>query len=183
MGGAHHQDSEGADHAPSPATSEGSAGLGGSQDSRAWSHSCSQSITSHRSWRSGSTQSRTTKDDKESGSRSEPSHVEEDAPHNDEYVEICGGNAEVLSDGQAASDGDEGLGCSPIRNTLSGVSHIFGTHEEMDIESDHEEKTPPVWQKWCQPSPKEETSSKESEESSSKEEQPTNEALHDKAQQ
>ena len=51
----------------------------------------------------------------------------------------------------------------------------------MDVESDHEEKTPPVWQKQCQPSPKEETSSKESEESSSEEEQPTNEALCDKA--
>ena len=44
-----------------------------------------------------------------------------------------------------------------MQNTLSGVSHIFGTHEETDVESDHEEKTPPVWQKWCQPSSKEET--------------------------
>ena len=91
------------------------------------------------------------------------------------------GNTEILSNDQAASDGDEGLGHSPIRNTLSGVSHIFGAHEETDIESDHEEKTPPAWQKQCQPSPKEETSSKESEESSSEEEQPTNEALCDKA--
>ena len=46
LGGAHHQDSEGVDCAPSPTTSEGSAGLGGSRDSRAWSHSHSQSITS-----------------------------------------------------------------------------------------------------------------------------------------
>ena len=82
-----------------------------------------------------------------------------------------------------ASDGNEGPGCSPVRNTLSGVSHIFGAHEETDVESDHEEKTPPVWQKQCQPSPKEETSSNESEESSSEEEQPTNEALCNKAQQ
>ena len=109
--------------------------------------------------------------------------MEEDAPHNDEYTEICGGDAEVLSDGQVASDGDEGLGHSPVRNTLSVVSHVFGTHEEMDIESNHEEKTPPVWQKQHQPSPKEETSSKESQESSSEEEQPTHEALHNKAQQ
>ena len=109
--------------------------------------------------------------------------MEEDASHNDEYTEISGGDAEVLSDGQVASNGKEGPGCSPIRNTLSGVSHIFDTHKEMDIESDHEEKTPPTWQKQRQPSSKEETSSKESEESSSEEEQPTNEALHDKAQQ
>ena len=107
--------------------------------------------------------------------------MEEDAPCDDEYAEICGGDTEVLSDGQAASNGDEGLGHSPIRNTLSGVDHVFGTHEETDVESDHEEKTPPVWQKWYQPSPKEETSSKESEESSSEEEQPTDKALHDKA--
>ena len=109
--------------------------------------------------------------------------MEEDAPHDDEYTEICGGDAEVLSNSQVASNGNEGLEHSPVRNTLSGVSHVFGAHKEMDMESDHEEKTPPVQQKWHQPSPKEETSSKESEESSSKEEQPTDEALCDKAQQ
>ena len=110
--------------------------------------------------------------------------MEEDAPCDDEYAEICGGDAEVLSDGQVASDGDEGPGCSPMGNTLSGVSHVFGTHEETDVEYNHEEKTPPVWQKWCQPSPKEETCSKESEESSSsEEEQLTDEALCNKARQ
>ena len=51
--------------------------------------------------------------------------MEENTPHKDEYAEVCGGNAEVLSDGQAASDGDEGPGYSPIQNTLSGISHIF----------------------------------------------------------
>ena len=93
--------------------------------------------------------------------------MKEDAPHNDEYMEICGDDAAVLSDGQAASDGDEGPGCSPIQNTLSGVSHIFGVHEEIGVDSDNEGKTPQAWQKQCQPSPKEGTSSKESEESSS----------------
>ena len=76
-------------------------------------------------------------------------------------MEVCGGEAEVLSNGQAASDGDEGLGCSPIGNTLSSVSHVFGAHEETDVESDHEEKTPPAQLKWHQPSPKEDTPSKE----------------------
>ena len=109
--------------------------------------------------------------------------MEEDAPCNDEYAEICGGDTEGLSDGQVASDGDEGPGCSPIRNTLSSVSDIFGAHEETDVESDHEEKIPPAQQKQHQSSPKEETSSKESEELSSEEEQPTDEALCDKAQQ
>ena len=75
------------------------------------------------------------------------------------------------------SDGDEGLGHSPIQNTLSSVSHVFGAHEETDVESNHEEKVQPAWLKWCQPNPKEDTPSKELEESSPKEEQPTDEAL------
>ena len=107
--------------------------------------------------------------------------MEEDVPHDDEHADIRGDDAEVLSNSQVASDGDEGPGCSPIRNTLSGVSQVFGAHEETDVESDYKVKTPPVWQKRRSPSPKEGTSSKESEESSSKEEQPTDEALHNKA--
>ena len=43
-----------------------------------------------------------------------PSHVEENAPSEDEYAEAHKGEAEVLSDGQAASDGDEGEDRSPI---------------------------------------------------------------------
>ena len=181
LGGVHHKDSEVADRAPSPTISEGSVGSGMSRDSQAQSCSHSQSITSHHSQQSCSTQSQTTKDDKESSSRSEPSQAKEEDPHDDEYTEICEGDAKVLSDGQVASDGDEGPGCSPIQNTLSGVSHIFGAYKETGIESDHEEKTPPARQKRCQPSPKEGTSSKQSEESSSEEEQPTNEALCDNA--
>ena len=73
-----------------------------------------QSITSHRSQRSGSTQSQATNDGQETSSKSKPSHMEEDAPHEDEYVEAHKGEAEVLSDGQVASDGDEGQDHSPI---------------------------------------------------------------------
>ena len=102
-------------------------------------------------------------------------------PHEDEYAEVCEDNTEVLSDSQVGSDGDEGLGHSPIRNTLSGVSHVFGVHEETDIESDHKEKVQSAWQKWHPSSPKEDMPSKESSESSSEEEQPTDEALCDKA--
>ena len=57
--------------------------------------------------------------------------MEEDAPHDDEYAEIHEGDGEVFSDGQVVSDGDEGPGRSSPQNTLSGVSHVFGTHEEM----------------------------------------------------
>ena len=56
-------------------------------------------------------------------------------------------------------------------------------HEETDAESNTKEKIQSIWQKWHQPSPKENTPSKDSSESSSREEQPTNEALHDKTRQ
>ena len=49
LGGVYHQESEGADLAPSPAISKGSVGSGGPQGSRAQSHSHTQSITSHHS--------------------------------------------------------------------------------------------------------------------------------------
>ena len=109
--------------------------------------------------------------------------MEEDASHEDEYAEACKGEAEVLSDGQVASNGNEGQDHSPIQNTLSGVSHIFGMHKETDAESDKEEKIQSIQRKQHQPSPKEDTPSKESSESSSEEDQPTDEALCDKAQQ
>ena len=98
-------------------------------------------------------------------------------------MDICEVDVEVLSDDQTASDGDKGQDRSPIQNTLSGVSHIFGMHEETDAESDKGEKIQSTQQKRHQPSPKEDTPSKESSESSFEEEQPTNEALCDKVQQ
>ena len=96
-------------------------------------------------------------------------------------MEASKGNAEVLSDGQAASDGDEGQDHAQIQNTLTGVSHVFSMHEETDAESDTREKIQSIQQKWHQPSPKEDTPSKDSSKSSSEEEQPTDEALCDKA--
>ena len=56
-------------------------------------------------------------------------------------------------------------------------------HEDTVAESDNEEKIQSTQQKWHQPSPKEDTPSKELSESSSEEEQPTDEALRDKARQ
>ena len=56
-------------------------------------------------------------------------------------------------------------------------------HEETDTESDTEEKVQSAQWKQRQPSPKEDTPSKESSESSSEEEQPTDEALCNKARQ
>ena len=62
--------------------------------------------------------------------------AEEDAPCEDEDVEAGKGDAEVLSNGQEASDGEEGQGRPQVQNILTGVSHVFGMHEEMDAESD-----------------------------------------------
>ena len=183
LGGVHRQESEGVDCTPSPAISEGSVGLGGPRGSRAQSRCRAQSITSHHSQRSGSAQSQATNDGKETSSESEPSHMEEDDPCEDEHAEVHEGDAEVLSDSQAASDGDEGQDRSPLQNTLSSVSHIFSTHDETDVESDNKEKIQSTWQKRCQPSPKEDMPSKESSKSSAEEEQPTDEALCNKARQ
>ena len=114
LGEVHHQESEGVDRAPCPAIFEGSVGSGGPQDSWARSRSRARSITSHHSRQSGSAQSQATNDGQEISSKSEPSLTEEDDPHEDECAEPCEGEAEVLSDGQAASDDDEGQDRSPI---------------------------------------------------------------------
>ena len=82
--------------------------------------------------------------------------------------------------GQAASNGKEGQGCAQTQNTLTGVSHIFGMHEETNAKFDTGE-IQSVQKKWHQPSPKEDTPLKDSRESSSEEEQSTNKALCDKA--
>ena len=119
----------------------------------------------------------------ETSSESKTSHKEENAPSENENVEIHEDNAEVLRNDQVGSDGDKGQDHSLIQNTLSGVSHIFGMHEETDKESNKEEKIPSTLWKRHQPSPKEDTPSKELSQSSSEEDQPTNKALHDKAQQ
>ena len=50
LGGVTHQGSEGVDHPPSPAVSDGSVGSGWPRGSRVQSRSHAQSITSHHSW-------------------------------------------------------------------------------------------------------------------------------------
>ena len=88
---------------------------------------------------------------------------------------------EVLSDGQVASDGEEGQEHPPIQDTLTGVSQVLGTHEDTDSESDPGKKIQSGQRKQCQPSPKENMPPKDSSESSSEEEQLTDEALCNKA--
>ena len=140
LGGVTHQPNGGVDCPPSPAVSNNSAGSGGPWGSRDQSCSCARSITSHCSWGSVSAQSQVTDDDQETSSESKLSHEEEDTPCEDEDTEAGKGEVEVLSDGQVASAGKEGQGHPQIQNTLTGISHVFGMHEETDTESNPGEK-------------------------------------------
>ena len=127
--------------------------------------------------------SHATEGSQESSSESELSHDEEDAPCEDENAEADKGEAETSSDSQVASDGKERQGCPQTQDTLSGISQVFSTHEDTNPESNPREKIQSIWQKWRQPSPKEDSPAKESSESSSEEELPMDEALRNEARQ
>ena len=116
-------------------------------------------MTSHHS-----VHSHTTEGGQESSSKSELSHDEED-----ENAMADKGEAKTSSDSQAASDGEEGQEHPQTQDTLTGISQVFSTHEdtdpETDPESNPEEKIQSVQWNWWQPSPKEDSSPKESSES------------------
>ena len=85
---------------------------------------------------------------------------------------------------QEASDGEDQQERHHTQDTLTGVSQLFGEHEDIDPESDPGEKVQTAWQKQRKDSPKEDSPKKNSSRSSSsKEEPPTNEALRDGARQ
>ena len=124
-----------------------------------------------------------TKGGKVSSSESELSHDEEDVAGEDENAEADKGGVETSSDRQVPSDGEEGQEHPQTQDTLTGVSQVFGRHEDTDPESDPGEKIQLIWQKWYPKSPKEDSPLKVSSESSSEEEPPTDKALHDEARQ
>ena len=94
------------------------------------------------------------------------------------------GGIKTSSDGQVASDGEEGQEHPHTQDTLTGISQVFSGHKDTDPESDPREKIQSIQQKQCPKSPKEDSPLKESSElSSSEEELPTDEALHDGARQ
>ena len=68
------------------------------------------------------------------------------------------------------SDGEDGQECPHTQDTLTGISQVFGEHEDTDPESDPGEG-------------REDSPLKESSESSSEEELPSDEALHNEAKQ
>ena len=171
LGGVTHQGSEGVDHPPSLKALWDRVGCKAPE----LNHAAVPKVSPHTA-----AGDQVTDNGQETSSESEPSHEEEDAPCEEEDVEASKGDAEVLSDGQVASNGNEGQRHAHIQNTLTGVSHVFGMHEETDAESGTEEQIQSIQQEWHQPSPKEDTPSKDLNESSSEEEQPTDEALHER---
>ena len=193
LGGVTHQPSESAGHPPSPAPSDHSAGSGGSPVSRCRSRSCARSITPAHSWQSGSVgsaaghhsvSSHATEDGEVLSSESESSHDEGDGTKENNNAKEDKGGIETSSDGQVASDGEEWKECPHTQDTLTGISQVFGGHEDTDPESDPGEKIQSIQQKQHPKSTKEDSPLKDPNESSSSEEElPTNEALHDGAQQ
>ena len=119
-----------------------------------------------------------------SSSKSDSSQDEGDGTEEEDNAEEYKGRIETSSYGQEVSDGEDQQEHPHTQNTLTGVSQLFGEHEDTDPESDPREKVQSAWQKWCQNSPKEESPKKDSSKSlSSEEEPPTDVALCDGARQ
>ena len=89
--------------------------------------------------------SHTTEGGEVSSSKSELSHDEEDIAGQDENAEADKGGVKTSSDGQVASDGEEGQECPQTQDTLTGISQVSGTHEDKDPESNPGEKVQPIW--------------------------------------
>ena len=106
--------------------------------------------------------SHATKDSEVLSSESESSQDEGDGTEEDDNAEEDKGRIKTSSDGQVASDGEEGQEHPHTQDTLTSVSQVFGKDEDTDPESDPGEKIQSVWQKWCPKSPKEDSPLKDS---------------------
>ena len=84
-----------------------------------------------------------------SSSESELSRDEEDVTGEDENTEADKGGVKTSSNGQVASDGEEGQEHLHTQDTLTGISQVFGRHEDTDPEFDPGEKILSIRQKWC----------------------------------
>ena len=84
--------------------------------------------------------SHTTEGGEESSSKSKLSHDEEDAAGKDENAEADKGGVETSSDGQVASNDEEGQVCPQTQDTLTGISQVFSTYKDTNPESDPGEK-------------------------------------------
>ena len=81
-----------------------------------------------------------TEDGEVSSSESELSHNEGDCAREDDNSEEDKSGIKTSSDRQVASDGEEGQEHPYTQDTLTGISQVFGRHEDMDPESNPREK-------------------------------------------
>ena len=86
-----------------------------------------------------------TEDGKVSSSESESSYSEGDGVAEDGNAGEDKGGIETCSDGQVASGGKEGQEHPYTQDTLTGISQVFGGHEDTDPESDPREKIQSTW--------------------------------------
>ena len=128
--------------------------------------------------------SHATKDGEVSSSESNSSQDEGDGTEDEDNTEEGKGGIETSSDEQEVSNGEDWHEHPHTQDILTGVSQLFGEHEDTNPESDPGKKVQSAWRKWHQDSPKEDGPKKDSSGSSSSEEElPTDEALHDGARQ
>ena len=119
-----------------------------------------------------------------SSSESDSSKGEGVSAEEEDNAEAGKSRIETSSDKQEASNGEDQQECPHTQDTLTGVSQLFGKHEDTNPESDSGEKVQTARQKQCKDSPKEDIPRKDSSGSSSSEEElPTDEALQDRARQ
>ena len=86
--------------------------------------------------------SHATEDSEVSSSESKSSDDEGDGTAEDGNAGEDKGMIGTSSDGQVVSDGEEGQECPHTQDTLTGISQVFGGHENTDPESDTREK---IW--------------------------------------
>ena len=84
--------------------------------------------------------SHATEDDEVSSSKSKSFHDEGDGTEEDDNAKEDKGRIEASSDGQVVSDGEEGQEHPHTQDTLTGISQVFGEHEDTDPESEPGEK-------------------------------------------
>ena len=87
--------------------------------------------------------SHATEDGEVSSIESKSSHDKGDSTEEDDNAKEDKGGIETSSDGQVASDGEEGQECPHTQDTLTGISQVFGEHEDTDPESEPGEKSSP----------------------------------------
>ena len=74
-----------------------------------------------------------------------PPKVRESVLREEDNAKEGKGGIETSSDEQEASDGQDQQECPHTQDTLTGVSQLFGEHEDTDPESDSGEKVQTAW--------------------------------------